>query len=659
MKKARWLVYLLMLLLLAGVLPLTALAEEPYGLWVNGKEVTPQNAGDVLEDGGTVSYNAETNTLTLNNAVINTPQVNSFYTSGIYAEGNINITLTGENRVEISGGQITAGIYANGVITIGGSGALRVTASGSSIETRAISTGYTENEAGVVINSGSVTVNASGQSGIYAVYLDDSYGTTPPTRYFKINGGTVELNATSTTPYSCWATNIKPDLSQYEGYSATAILNRWEELQAYDENRWDCYRYIRVQPLVYDENGISEDKMHYQPATQAADGYYEIKNAGNLFWFAQKLEESPDNDTLNARLAGNITMPEGMNWVAMQVGQYGAPYNGTFDGNGYVISNLSVASDNVAGVFNNEGLFKTIGQNGVVENLGMVNPSIKPDSGYAGAICGTNYGRIENCYNLGGNIVVSSMYGGGIAGENKGTISRCYNTGSVSSSNGSSIGGIAGYSHEGGEISDCYNTGDITGAWYVGGICGQLSGGTVTNSYNTGTPTATLPGYESTANPIVGARLDQYIVENTYYLSTTENNAGGRTAAQFASGEITYLLNANRGNAVWGQTLGTQATPVLGGAAVYRGYAFCYSEDMSYSNDASAVFEKRPQHNFTVLKCDGQNHWYACATEGCPEIYGREAHKGGQATYNHGPLCEVCGTEYGSPKPNPKTGLTL
>lgn len=41
MKKARWLVYLLMLLLLAGVLPLTALAEEPYGLWVNGKEVTP------------------------------------------------------------------------------------------------------------------------------------------------------------------------------------------------------------------------------------------------------------------------------------------------------------------------------------------------------------------------------------------------------------------------------------------------------------------------------------------------------------------------------------------------------------------------------------------------------------------------------------------
>lgn len=92
---------------------------------------------------------------------------------------------------------------------------------------------------------------------------------------------------------------------------------------------------------------------------------------------------------------------------------------------------------------------------------------------------------------------------------------------------------------------------------------------------------------------------------------------------------------------------------------MYRGYAFCYSEDMSYSNDASAVFEKRPQHNFTVLKCDGQNHWYACATEGCPEIYGLEAHKGGQATYNHGPLCEVCGTEYGSPKPNPKTGLTL
>ena len=58
------------------------------------------------------------------------------------------------------------------------------------------------------------------------------------------------------------ATNTKPDFSGYEGYSATAILNSWEELRTYDENRWDYYRYIKVQPLVYDKNGISEDGEH-------------------------------------------------------------------------------------------------------------------------------------------------------------------------------------------------------------------------------------------------------------------------------------------------------------------------------------------------------------------------------------------------------------
>lgn len=653
MRKTKWLLCLLSLLLLMSLMPASSLAADAseYGIWVDGTAVTADNAENVLGN-DTVSYNVNTNTLTLSGVTIDNPSISSFYSSGIYAEGDIKIILNGNNSINISSGQIATGIHANGVIEISGDGTLNVTVSGGSIETRAISTGFTEDEAGVVINSGTVTVNASGDSGIYAVYIDSSYGTTPPNRYFQINGGTVELDAESTALYSCWATSTKPDLSNYEGYSATAILNSWEELRAYDENSWDYYRYIKVQPLVYDENGISEDKEHYQPATQAADGYYEIKNAGNLFWFAEKLGESEDNDTLNARLANNITMPDGMNWVAMAVGTYGSPYNGTFDGDGYTISNLSVASDSMANVFNNEGLFKTIGKDGVVKNLGMISPSVKQDYSNAGAICGKNYGLIENCYNFNGEISAQLMWAGGIAGENEGTIKRCWNTGTVTSG-GSAIGGIAGYTHNGGEIIDCYNTGNITGSWYVGGICGQLDGGTVENCYGIGTATATYPGYESTANPIVGGRLGNSTVENTYYIATAENNSGGKTEAQFASGEVAYLLNANRDETIWGQTIGEQATPVLGGAAVYEGYEFCYSDEVSYSNDSSAVSTEKPEHSFTVLECDDENHWYACSTEGCPEIYGTEAHKGGEATYFRGPLCEVCGTEYGSPKTSP------
>ena len=643
--KKRFLAALLAALAVALLLPAAAFAES-YSLWVNGTEVTSENAGNVLGDSGTVSYDAATNTLTLNGATINTPNptsVSSIYSAGIYAEGAIQIQLIGENSITISSGQIVAGIHASGVITISGNGSLDVTASGADIETRAISTGYTAEEAGVIINGGTITVKASGTSGIYAVYVDGSYSadTGLPARYFKINGGTVELDATSTKPYNCRATNTKPDFSGYTGYSATAILNSWEEFQAYDENSWDYYRYIKVQSLGYDENGISADKKHYQPAAQADDGYYEIKNAGNLFWFAEKLKESDANAALNARLVNSITMPEGMNWVAMQVGRYGSSYIGTFDGCGYTISNLSVASNATAGVFNNEGLFKTIGINGVVKNLGMINPSVKPDSGYAGAICGTNYGSIENCYNLGGEISVAFMYGGGIVGDNQGAIRECYNTGSVTSQNGSSIGGIAGCTHNGGMIIDCYNTGAITGAWYVGGICGQLDGGTITNCYGTGTATATYPGYASTAHPIAGIRLNGATVENSYYTNDRENNDGGKTAAQFASGEVAYLLNANRSENVWGQALGTQAAPVLRGAAVYRGYAACYAEEISYSNDATAVSDPKPAHNFSVLQYDRQYHWYVCANEGCTEIYGHEPHR--YVNYR----CVVCGVMTG------------
>lgn len=42
--------------------------SETYDLWVAGKQVTKSNQSDVLEDGGTVSYDPDTHTLTLNDA---------------------------------------------------------------------------------------------------------------------------------------------------------------------------------------------------------------------------------------------------------------------------------------------------------------------------------------------------------------------------------------------------------------------------------------------------------------------------------------------------------------------------------------------------------------------------------------------------------------
>ena len=78
----------------------TILAES-YGLVVGRETVTEFNRTDVLGDDGSVSYDVETNTLTLNNAVI----ASEMESAGIDYEGeeDLTIMLIGTNKVQGSG----------------------------------------------------------------------------------------------------------------------------------------------------------------------------------------------------------------------------------------------------------------------------------------------------------------------------------------------------------------------------------------------------------------------------------------------------------------------------------------------------------------------------------------------------------------------------
>lgn len=53
-----------------GIAVLEILSVKAYDIWVKGIQITENNKADVLGD-GTVSYDPETNTLTLDNAKIN------------------------------------------------------------------------------------------------------------------------------------------------------------------------------------------------------------------------------------------------------------------------------------------------------------------------------------------------------------------------------------------------------------------------------------------------------------------------------------------------------------------------------------------------------------------------------------------------------------
>ena len=69
MKIKRWISVLLCMLLCVAMLPTMAFAAENYKVLVGGVWITSDNADDVLGD-GSVIYDKESNTVTMNNAIL-------------------------------------------------------------------------------------------------------------------------------------------------------------------------------------------------------------------------------------------------------------------------------------------------------------------------------------------------------------------------------------------------------------------------------------------------------------------------------------------------------------------------------------------------------------------------------------------------------------
>ena len=217
----------------------------------------------------------------------------------------------------------------------------------------------------------------------------------------------------------------------------------------------------------------------------------------------------------------------------------------------------------------------------------------------------------ENCKNTGS---VSGENGiGGIVGGIGGSgcvVTDCYNSGAVSSTaTDSAAGGIAGYNN--GMLTNCYNesangsviTSAADGA-RIGGVAGA-NAGVLTNSYNTGAVSAT--GSNAAAGGVVGSNDAESgaVVSNSYYLAgaATEETDGmtGKTAAQFASGEVAWLLQSAQaagddGNIpqVWGQTIGTDDSPIFTSSSAAKVYKASFMDDQTeyaavYGNNGTTI----------------------------------------------------------------------
>ena len=167
------------------------------------------------------------------------------------------------------------------------------------------------------------------------------------------------------------------------------------------------------------------------------------------------------------RLAADIDLSE-MTYSTGLIG-YDIDNNfaGVFDGNKFVISNLTIEGNS------NLGLFSFLGKDGIITNLGLENIYISGTDSIIGGLCGYNYdGTITNCYSTGSVLgSENSTAIGGLCGKNYGTISKCYSTSSVSGND--FLGGLCGINYD--IIINCYSTGSVSGdknCRYVGGLCG-------------------------------------------------------------------------------------------------------------------------------------------------------------------------------------------
>lgn len=346
----------------------------------------------------------------------------------------------------------------------------------------------------------------------------------------------------------------------------------------------------------YNTQGFCTECDAYQPAVlttnqydingdNSKDNVYEIRNAGQLYWFAGlvngTLPEVKQNLFVNAVLKADIvinknvlksdgTLNDGTfkEWTPFEA------YGGIFDGQNYTISGI---------YFNHTekvraGLFGEVGHGSQVSNVRIMNSYISGQK-EVGGVCGCNYGTIINCSNTG--TVSGQAYVGGVCGNNDyGTITNCNNAGTVNIPTYAEalFGGVCGNNY--GTMENCNNTGSVNGYYEVGGVCGH-NDGIITNCSNVGVVSGTGDCVGGVSGSNYGTITN---CSNAGTASGTSWQVGGVCGYNYKKGTITNCNNT-------GKISGTSR--YVGGVSGYNKGTItdCYFDSTVYVGDAIGVVD--------------------------------------------------------------------
>ena len=200
---------------------------------------------------------------------------------------------------------------------------------------------------------------------------------------------------------------------------------------------------------------------------------YLIEDAKDLKLLAEKVNSGETYEGKYFKLTADIDL-KNEEWtpIGTMLVEEGRPFQGTFDGDGYKITNLKVTGNS-----NNAGLFGYT-QDATIKNCNVTG-EVKGFND-VGGIVGNADGKTQilSC-SFRGDVTGEDSYIGGIAGSARGTIKNCYALADVTARI-EIAGGIAGYAYHV-TIENCYYSGNVPAGNSAGGIAGFVSGSTIKN----------------------------------------------------------------------------------------------------------------------------------------------------------------------------------
>ena len=244
----------------------------------------------------------------------------------------------------------------------------------------------------------------------------------------------------------------------------------------------------------------------------------------------QQLQNINNDLDAHYELVSNINCSETSTWNNGKgfspIGDSSNAFSGVFNGTGHEVSDLYIDRTTPTDV----GLFGELDGGGTVTFVGVTDAEVE----------GTDNSIIVG-------IIAADIYDG--------TVSNSYSTGQVFSQD--EAGGIAGVTRaSGAEVVRSYSHADAAAAddEDIGGLIGQMNGGTVSNSFSTGSVDSTGGGLIGLRNE--GPVSDSYWDTESSGLSSSEGGTGLTTSEMQGSNAESNMAGLDFSSTTWVTTNG-------------------------------------------------------------------------------------------------------